>query len=122
MIARLLPLLLIALPVPVHAVTPLVCLFRPVCAGDACDRASFTVEIAPIDHEPGLWVVSDAEQVPVADVTPEGSDTLSFVSRDPASRILITVFPSGGAIHSRHILRSGQGPVALTAFGQCEVL
>lgn len=120
--ARLVAICLLAAPLPAHAFTPLVCLFRPDCSGDACDHASFIVEIAPIDHEPGLWFVSGADQVPASDVTPEDAGAQSFLSREPSARALITVFTSGEAIHTRHLLRLGQGPVALTAIGQCEEL
>jgi hypothetical protein len=123
MIARMLALtLLAASPALAQQATPLVCLFRPVCAQPGCDTASFTVEIAPIDHEPGLWVVSDGIQAPLRDVTPADAPMQSFISLDLAERRIISVFGSGAAIYSRHFEAPGRGPDIETAIGQCEVL
>ena len=122
MIARVLTLTLAASPVAAQEATPLVCLFRPVCAEAGCDTTSFSVEIAPIDHEPGLWFVAGSVQVPVRDVTPADARMQSFITDDPAMREIISVFRSGEAIYTRHFQRPGRGPDVTTAIGQCEVL
>lgn len=122
MIARALALSCAAGPALAQEVTPLVCLFRPVCVEAGCDAASFTVEIAPIDHEPGLWFAREGVQTPARDVTPSGASLQSFISLDPATREVISVFRSGEAIFTRHAQAPGRGPVSETAIGQCEVL
>ena len=109
-------------PALAQQATPLLCLLRPVCTQTDCDPASFTVEIAPIDHEPGLWLVLDGVQAPLRDVTPLAAPMQSFVTLDLAERRIISVFASGAAIYSRHFEAPGRGPEVETAIGQCEVL
>lgn len=123
MIARIAALTLAASPAAAVEFTPLVCLFTPECERDVlCDPASFTVEIAPIDHEPGLWFVYDGILAPVRDLTPEGASLQSFITLGSVDREIISVFETGEAIHTRHYYRPGRGPHAIQSFGQCEVL
>lgn len=106
------------------ATVPLLCLFTTECAGQdaACLRDTFTIQIAPIDHEPGLWFTYESTLAPVRDVTPEDAATLSFLTRGHADRESVTVFDTGEAIHNRQFYQPGRGPVQRTAFGQCEAL
>ena len=122
MILRALSLSMAAAPAMAQEVTPLVCLFRPVCVQGDCDTASFSAEIAPIDHEPGLWLSMEGQLTPVRDVTPPEARMQSFISQDPDQRRVISIFRSGEAIYSRHFQRPGRGPEVETALGQCEVL
>jgi len=122
MILRALTLSMAAAPVAAQEVTPVVCLFRPVCAEGDCDAASFSVEIAPIDHEPGLWVLSGGQLTPIRDVTPPDASLQSFVTQSSDRRTVISVFRSGEAIYTRHFQRPGRGPAVESAIGQCEVL
>lgn len=103
---------------------PLYCLFTTDCVGqdDACLPDTFPVQIAPIDHEPGLWFSYDSRSVPVRDVTPDAAATRTFLTQTPADRNAVTVFQTGEAIHIRQFYQPGRGPVQRTAFGQCEVL
>jgi len=106
------------------SVVPLLCLFTTDCAGqdDACQPDTFTIEIAAIDHEPGLWFVYDGIMAPVRDVTPQDAMTQTFLTLGHADREAVTVFQTGEAIHIRQYYQPGRGPVQRTAFGQCEVL
>ena len=112
-----------ALPAMADAV-PLLCLFTTDCAGqdDTCLPATFTIEIAPIDHEAGLWFTYDGITAPVRDVTPEDAATQTFLTLGHADREAVTVFDTGEAIHIRQYYQPGRGPAQHTAFGQCEVL
>lgn len=126
MILRALGLALAAAPVAVPAaaqqVPPLACLFATPCAEPDCAPDRFTIDIAPIDHEPGLWFVSETRQTPVRDVTPPGASLQSFISQDADRRTVISVFRSGAALYTRHFQRPGRGPGVETAIGQCEGL
>ena len=103
---------------------PLLCLFTTDCGGqdDSCQPVTFIIEIAPIDHEAGLWFVHDGTTAPVRDVTPRDAMTQTFVTQGHADREAVTVFDTGEAIHIRQYYQPGRGPGQLTAFGQCEVL
>lgn len=103
---------------------PLLCLFTTDCAGqdDDCLPDTFTIEIAPIDHEAGLWFTYDGISAPVRDVTPTDAMTRSYITLGHADREAVTMFDTGEAIHNRQFYQPGRGPVQRTAFGQCEAL
>lgn len=111
-----------AVPASGQPATPLLCLFRPVCAQGDCDAASFLIEIAPIDHEPGLWFGRDGARSRARDVSPAGAGMRSYVSQEDGQREMISVFAGGEAIYTRHFQVPGRGPASDTAIGQCEVL
>lgn len=103
---------------------PFLCLFTTDCSGqdDTCLPDTFTLEVAPIDHEPGLWFSYDGISAPVRDVTPEDAMTRTYITLGHADREAVTVFDNGEAIHIRQYYQPGRGPVQHTAFGQCEAL
>ncbi len=112
-----------AVPGLAQEAPPLLCLFSPDCGDVAeCDSAAFTIEIAPIDHEPGWWFTYATGSIPVREVTAQGDTGRSFVTAAGDTRDLLSVFADGEAVHSRHFTRAGDGPAGITSYGQCEVL
>jgi len=104
---------------------PLYCLFTVDCAISAlpdCAARTFSVEVAPIDHEAGLWFSYDGFALSVEDVTPSDTPMSYFLSAGYDEAVLLTVFDTGAALHLRQFSLPGSGPAQETARGQCEVL
>lgn len=102
---------------------PLLCLLSPAC-GDipGCIPGAYTIEIAPIDHEDGLWFGYAGTSLPAEELPPDDTAARRFRTIGGAQLELLSVFDDGAAIHTRSVEVPGQGPVALTSHGQCETL
>lgn len=103
--------------------TPIQCLFSTDCSGaEDCAPRPFSVEIAPADHAGRLWFTYEGRVLAVNDVTPADTPLMIFHAPGFEENTMLTVFPTGEAIHVRQDYRTGQGPRQQTAFGHCEVL
>ncbi len=108
-------------PASASGFSPMLCLFAPDCPpAETC--SSFTVEIAPIDHEPGLWFSYTGQRLAVDDITPSDTPLSIFHAPGYEDNVMLTIFPTGEALHLRQYYQAGHGPVQDTAHGQCEDL
>ena len=99
------------------------CIFTARCAAGLCAAIEERVEITPLDHEPGLVVLSGLRVAPAQALHPAGSARRSYAALDADRVHLVTVFADGQALDSRHRPAPGNGPVAAeTRFGTCRPL
>ncbi|MGI3184168.1 hypothetical protein [Nioella aestuarii] len=97
------------------------CLFSTRCDTDDCTSETFTVEIGLADHGDGLWLTYEGRNRSVEDVTPSDTPMQMFVSPGYEDNLMLTIFPTGEALHVLQDYQPGHGPRQQTAYGQCEV-